>query len=272
MPEKIVLDGVAETLLLTLNMRACESQRPDAMLKDDTAVAMVRQMDYDFSRVHMPRRDEIIFIARLKKMDSKTREYLARNPKGAVVHIGCGLDTRFERVDNGRVEWFDLDLPDVIALRRKLLQPESSRYHTIPASILNNDWIAEVRRFQARPILFVAEGVLPYFEEAQVKALLFKLRDHFPGCEFICDAGNRLTILVENMHLAFTKMTVRASWGINHARDAEAWGEGICLLDDWHFIDDPETPFKLYHWMRKIPALANSFIGKASGIFHYRLG
>ena len=119
MPEKTLpnLNGVAETLLITLYARAVESQRPDALIKDDKAVAIVKQMDCDFSRLKLHGHDEIAVILRMRKFDRHVQEFLTRNPNAVVVHIGCGLDTRFERVDNGRVEWFDLDLPEVIEPR-----------------------------------------------------------------------------------------------------------------------------------------------------------
>ena len=130
MPETIDLSGVAETLLITLYIRAMESQRPDALIKDEKAVALVTSMGYDFSRIKQIKLDEddkVALILRKLEFDRYARDFLARNPESVVVHIGCGLDARFERVDNGTIEWYDLDLPDVIELRRKLLGDEGGR-------------------------------------------------------------------------------------------------------------------------------------------------
>jgi O-methyltransferase involved in polyketide biosynthesis len=137
MAEKIQqsLDGVSETLLMTLLVRARESQRPNGLIKDDLAVAMVNQIDCNFSRLRMQRHDEVAVIMRMRKFDNHVREFIARYPDAVIVHIGCGLDTRFERVDNGRVEWFDLDMPDVMALRQKLIHSQCSRYHTFASSV-----------------------------------------------------------------------------------------------------------------------------------------
>lgn len=269
MSEKIhqSLDGVSETLLMTLYVRARESQRPNAMIKDDTAVAMVNQIDRDFSHLRMQRHDEVAVIMRMNKFDSHVRDFLARNPDAVVVHIGCGLDTRFERVDNERVEWFDLDMPDVIVLRQKLVRCETSCYHTLAASVFEEGWLEEVSQFMLRPIMFIAEGVLPYFEEAQVKSLFLKLRKHFPGCELVCDAHTPFVIWVDNLHLAYAKVKARLHWCIREGKDVEAWGEGIRLLDEWNYYEDEVSPLKAFRWVRLIPPLA-----KSSGIFHYRLG
>lgn len=267
MTEKIhqSLEGVSKTLLMTLYARARESQQPDAMLKDDKAVEMVNRLDCDFSRFKMQRHDEIAVIIRMRKFDSLVRDFLTRNPDGVVVHIGCGLDTRFERVDNGRVEWFDLDMPEVIELRKKFLQTESSRHHLIPRSALEFDWMDEIGHLKPRPFLFIAEGVFVYFEEAQVKGLFLQLKECFPGAELACDGQSPFMIWANNMQLAVAKLEARLHWGIKSGRDPEGWGADIKLLDEWNFSN--EDDLKAFRWIRAIPALA-----KASGIFHYQLG
>jgi O-methyltransferase involved in polyketide biosynthesis len=194
-------------------------------------------------------------------------DFLARNPDAVVVHIGCGLDTRFERVDNGRVEWFDLDVPDVMELRRKLISSESSRYHTLAASVFDDGWLEEVNHYKPRPFMFLAEGVFPYFEEAQVKSLFLRLRKHFPGSELVCDAHTPFVIWVDNLHLAFAKVKARLQWSIRQGKDVESWGGGIRLLGEWNYYEDDESPLKAFRWVRLIPSLA-----KSSGIFHYSLG
>ena len=103
--------------------------------------------------------------------------------RSVVVHIGCGLDSRFERVAarDSRVEWYDLDLPEVIALRRELLGDAGGRYHLLACSVLDDAWLETVSVQRPRPILLLAETVFVYFAEAQAKALVLKLRDRFPG-------------------------------------------------------------------------------------------
>lgn len=269
MPEKVVqsLEGISETLLMTLYARARESQRLDPMIKDDQAVEMVARIAHDFSKLRMHRHDEIAVIMRMRRFDKYARDFLLRQPEGVIVHIGCGLDTRFERVDNGRVEWFDLDMPDVIELRRKLISIESKRYHMLATSVFDDGWFAEVSQFKPRSFLFIAEGVLPYFEEAQVKSLFIKLRDHFPGSELVCDAHTPFVIWADNLQLAFAGVKARLHWRPRHAKDVEEWGEGIRLLDEWNYYEDNDPHLKAFRWVRLIPPLA-----KSSGIFHYKLG
>jgi O-methyltransferase involved in polyketide biosynthesis len=269
MSEKIPhsLDGISETLLMTLYARARESQCQNAMLKDDMAVAMVDQIECDFSRLRMQGHDEVAVIMRTTKFDNQVRDFLARNPDAVVVHIGCGLDTRFERVDNGRVDWFDLDLPRVIELRQKLIHSTSNRHHTLTTSAFDAGWIEQVSQLKPRPFMFLAEGVFPYFEESQVKALFLKLRDNFPGAELVCDAHTPFVIWADNLQLALSKVSARLRWGLKRGKDVERWGDGLRLLDEWFYFDDPEPRMRPYRWMRLFP-----FFAKSTGIFHYKLG
>jgi O-methyltransferase involved in polyketide biosynthesis len=141
------LNGVAETLLIPLYNRAMESQRPDAIMKDEKAVALVKQMGYDFDQVSKIRMFEANKVARImltREIDRYARDFFRRHPEAVVVHIGCGLDSRFERVDNGKVEWYDLDLPDVIGLRRKFIGDEGERYHLLGCSVLDDAWLGTV--------------------------------------------------------------------------------------------------------------------------------
>jgi len=165
------LNTVPETYLAPLYWRSVESQRPDALVKDEKVMALVAQMD--FSRVRRIRMTELLNVMRsmfTREFDRYTREFLSRHPQAGVVHIGCGLDSRFERVDNGLVEWYDLDLPDVIALRRKLVGGEGARHHFLACSVLDSAWLEAVSAHHQRPFLFLAEGVFMYFEEGQVRS------------------------------------------------------------------------------------------------------
>ena len=269
MTERILqsLDGVPQTLLMTLLVRAHETQRPNGAFHDEKAVEMVNRLHADFSKLIMQRHDEIAIIIRMKRFDRHVRDFLARNPDGVVVHIGCGLDTRYERIGNDQVEWFDLDVPEVMELRQKLIATDAPHYHAVTASVFDTDWLAEVERFKPRPFLFIAEGVLPYFEEVQVKELFLCLSEHFPGCEVVCDAHTPFVIWADNIHLAIARVKARLHWKLKNPRDVETWGEGFRLLDEWNYYRDDEPLMKSFLWFRVIPGLASS-----SGIYHYRLG
>jgi O-methyltransferase involved in polyketide biosynthesis len=265
-----ILSGVAETLLIPLYNRAMESQRPDAIMKDEKAVALVTQMSYDFDQVRKIRMAEGNKVARImltREMDRYARDFLGRHPEAVVVHIGCGLDSRFERVDNGRVEWYDLDLPDVIGLRRKFIGDEGERYHLLGCSVLEEAWLEAVKVHSQRPFLFLAENVFVYFMEAQVKSLVLTLRDHFPGAELVFDGWTPFFVWLGNRQLSSSKFSGLLHWGFWRSQALEGWGEGIHMLDQWGFFDQPEPRMNSFRWIAPIFRLF-----KPMCIYHYQLG
>ena len=131
------LNVVSQTLLTPLYFRAMESQRLDALVRDPKAVELVSQLDYDFSDVQRMKNEQVNFLLRMREFDRLARAFLTEHPDGVIVDLGCGLDTRFERVDNGQVEWYGLDLPEVTELRKELLE-ETPRNHFIGCSVLDS--------------------------------------------------------------------------------------------------------------------------------------
>jgi methyltransferase (TIGR00027 family) len=270
----LILSGAAETLLITLHIRAMESQRPDALLKDERAEALVRKISadrlYDFGRIkslHLSEVNKLVIILRNREFDCYARDFLARHPDAVVVHIGCGLDARFERVDNGQVVWYDLDLPDVIELRRKLVGGEGKRYHLLGCSVLEDAWLEAVSAHGQRPFLFLAEGVFMYFQEAQVKSLVLTLRDRFPGAELVFDTYSPIHVWRHNLQWSASKISFPTHWGIWHGQEIEGWGNDIRLLGEWGYLDSPDARVDSIRWLRPIEALFRTI-----RTYHFRLG
>jgi len=270
------LNDISETLLIPLYYRAMETQRPDAMINDDKAVELIKRMSsedpirYDsdwLKQTPMSKANKVLRIMLTRQMDCYTRDFLSRHPEAVVVHIGCGLDSRFERVENGQVEWFDLDLPEVIDLRRKFIGDEGGRYHLLACSVLEDAWLETLsahgmRLHRGSSFLFLAEGVFMYFEKAQVKLLVLKLRDHFPGAELVFDAWRPFEIWIGNFVLDGL-----LRWGFWHAREIEGWGDGIHLLNEWGYFDRPEPRLRSFRWMAPLWRLL-----KPMRVFHFQLG
>ncbi len=265
------LTGVPETLLIPLVYRAVETLRPDALIRDERAVELVEQLSADGSmrydsdwikRTPMAEANKVLRIMLTREMDRYARDFLGNHPQAVVVHIGCGLDSRFDRVDNGHVEWYDLDVPDVIELRRKLIGDEEGRYYLLGCSVLEPAWLEAVRMHRGRPFLFLAESVLMYFTEAQVKSLVLMLRDQFPGAELVFDAWRPFEIWLGNLVLGGL-----LRWGFWRGRELEGWGDGIRLLDEWGYFDRPEPRLHPFRWMAPIFRLL-----KPMRVFHFQLG
>src|SRR5512138_325772 len=149
------LSDISETLLIPLYVRARESERPNALVRDEQATALVKRIDYNFAKIRIQAHDEVGILLRVREFDRRARCFLQEHPNAVVVHIGCGLDTRFDRVDDTQVEWFDVDLPPVMELRKALLDEPCPRHHSLAASVFDPGWMEQVASLQPRPILFL---------------------------------------------------------------------------------------------------------------------
>jgi O-methyltransferase involved in polyketide biosynthesis len=239
-----------------------ESQRPDGLVQDPKAVELVARLDVDFSGIQKLKDEQVNYLLRMREFDRLARAFLVKHPGGVIVDLGCGLDTRFERIDNGQVEWYGLDLPEVIELRKELLD-ETPRSHFIGCSVLDFSWIDALSSQTGKPILFLAEAMLVYLEEADVKRIVRVLAERFPGCELVCDVYAPVMIRLHPRAPA----VARPRWGLKHDGDVETWAPGVRLLGRWYYFDEPEPRLGAFRLMRYLPFLAH-----AVRIVHYRLG
>lgn len=180
--EKIVLRGVPETLLWPLHNRAAHARGPGALLNDPKAVEIADAIDYPFER-HFGKPSESHALRALR-FDDEVRRFLSAHPDGTVVALGEGLETGFWRVDNGRVRWLAVDLPETIEVRSRWL-PETDRHKNLACSALDFRWMDEVDR--SRGVFLMAEGLLMYFEPGDVERLLAACAERFTGSEMMFD-------------------------------------------------------------------------------------
>jgi O-methyltransferase involved in polyketide biosynthesis len=266
MPKSAVrnLNAVSRTLMIPLYLRALESRRPNALLRDPRAEELVGRLDYDFSHVITSRKEgeNVSMLLRMREFDRLAAEFLARHPDGTVVDLGCGLDTRFDRIDNGRMEWFGVDLPEVIALRRELLGA-TPRSRFIGCSVLDFSWMDALTGRTGKPVLFLAEAVLYYLYEGDVKALVRALAGRFPGAGLIFDAFSPLVVR-SHPH---TPDVPPVHWGLRDDRDLESWAPGIRLTGRSFYLEQPEQRLGAFRILRYLP-----FLGRAVRIVQYRLG
>jgi O-methyltransferase involved in polyketide biosynthesis len=229
------LGSVQKTLLLPLWGRAVETRKPRPLLVDPTAVRIIDTLDYDFSTIaaNVSFVSQLAWIARSLHIDRTIRKFLEQHPKATIVNLGCGLDTTFERVDNGTLYWYDLDLPDVIELRSTYIEP-TPRRQFIERSILDDEWMELVK--PADSVLLVAAGVLYYFAEDQVRVLLRKFADRFPSSELIFDACSPRGREIANKRViedGGMDANARLKWGLSKASEIHGWDGRIAVLEEY---------------------------------------
>lgn len=174
------LKDIPATLLIPLAFRAQESRSPDPIIRDPHAVSIVDKIDFDFSRFERGfgnRMSRFGVATRTLLFDTAARRFLADYPNGLVLNVGCGLDARFYRVDNGLVTWIDVDVAESLELRRVFFE-ESERHRMLRGSVLERSWLADVP--SDLPTLLLCEGTFMYFQEPEVKSFVNDFIESLP--------------------------------------------------------------------------------------------
>ena len=197
MKYKIEKNTVQETLIIPLFARKVCSELYPNLYRDETAVRLIEKIDYDFSEAEknshslMQRFGSLEVAARQNDLAFEVRDYLKDHPKAAVVNLGCGLDGTGRACDNGSCKIYNLDYPDVIAVRNELL-PAGEREENIPCDLNDTAWFSKIDA--SGGAIFFASGVFYYFLTEQVKALVQSMANAFPGGVLVFDAANRTAV------------------------------------------------------------------------------
>jgi len=236
--EKIHFTKEKETMLMTLSGRAIQSQWEHPILRDPWAEEAMRHIDYDMSKTlkgvsswgMWKKIGSTIIATRAATFDLLTTRYLADHPDATVLHVGCGMDSRVFRVDPpASIQWLDVDYPDVIDLRRQLFPERDDAYHLIGTPLSDLRWLDEVPR--DRPGLLIAEGVLHYLSEPEVKALLNAVVALFPGGQLIFDICNPFIVKRFGSNVGGTGGTYK--WGLDDPQDIKQLEPKLELIKEF---------------------------------------
>lgn len=280
MPESLSLDslkGVSETLLIPLFGRVLEYEEPRALLKDEFAHQLGMRLiplmqdspDYfhqGIVRRRWPKSVQVMMALRTLHFDRLTAAFLERHPDGQVVLLGCGLDSRYQRLGCPDVDWVNLDLAAVMQLRQQIF-PSYPRVRELTLSALNPAWLQAIDI--RRPTIVLAEGLLMYLPRDQIRYLFRLLAENLRG-EFVAEVVSQYALpmlnhflLRRSLHL---KTEARFAGGICSPREPESWHPRLHWLSNWTYDAAREprlgllnlsryTPFAYTHWLT-----------------HYRLG
>jgi len=220
---KISLQKEMETLLIPLYGRAQMSKK--CIFKDDDAELVVEQIDYDFSKLRIQEKTQIMLSMRGEQIDIFTTEYLRSHPDSTVVYLGCGLDARERRLSVSARRWYDLDFPQVIEIKKQFYE-ETANYKYIPSSVTDLSWVDSVE-YSNEPVLIIAEGLLMYLSEQDIKLLFLKMRDRFKDSTIIFDAYSSLTAKQAKNHPSLKNTKATIQWGVDSPKSIASFGAGI---------------------------------------------
>lgn len=278
----ININDVSETAFLTLYAHAEDARTADPILGDSSSVqtfkVLKEKLEESGKVLHkkllsgkIDKKSVVHIVIRAKKYDEYIADFIKKHPDACIVNIGCGLDHRFERIDNGRIKYFDLDLPDIINIKKHFIK-ETDRYRLISQSVFEFDWMDKITN---RNVMFVAEGVLMYLQKEDVKSLFIALQEKFPGSEILCEVFNSIWLKKRWKKMMEIKLQKELDlgkdamfhFGIQDSDEIESWNDGLKLLGDWSYFDSDEKKLGYMKMFRNI-----KFFRKTQWTVHYKLG
>ena len=237
---ELKLGDVQTTALIPLSVKANETMHKNARIKDKKAVEIIKALNIDTAQYDKFMSHEGV-IARTIMLDRQLKDIIKNAPDTVIVNVGAGFDDRFSRVDNGRIIWFDLDLPDSIAARRKAF-PERERVTMLAGSALEEDWCGQVKDAltgrKAKPV-FIAEGLFMYLTLDQIRTFLEVLKSNFPGGGIlIAEQNGKFMQKSEKHHDTVKNTNAHFMSGTDSAQEIADLTDGIQLVEEHSFNEE----------------------------------
>lgn len=258
-----ITDSIADTLFITLYAKSVETRKKDPLITDLSACKLVEKIDYDFSKYKNKKASSVGVALRASHFDNVTKQFIEKHPKPVVVLVGCGLDARKQRLGNAadKAVFYELDIEEVINVRNQLIPPDKNE-HYIASSMLETKWMDEISaRHPDGNFIFVIEGVLMYFNEADNKFVFTELAKRFNGAEIHFDMLNKWMSKKSSMHDTVSKTNATFKFGINDEKEIEKWHPDLKHIRSYLFNEFKgwrRMGFALSTLMSIIPVLKTS--------------
>lgn len=268
---KIVLTEEKETLLIPLLGKAKENEKERPILIDKKAVEIINKIDYDFQSLKIPEKTNILMCIRAKLIDNFVKDFLTECKESVALHLGCGLDSRYDRIENSNVDWYDVDFKEVIDIRRNFYN-ETNNYHMVASSVTESKWIEKIPR-EKKQYIVIAEGLFMYLKEDEIKNLINRLKDRIGSYTLVFDAFSVIAAKNAKNHPSLKKTGAKIHWGVNDPEELPKWGMGIQLIEEKYFTENEEinnlnTTTRIMLKMANLIPIAK----KAHRLLIYRIG
>lgn len=242
---------ISSTLLIPLWAKVVEMRHSNPLLKEPEAERMIQILDYDFNKFTSAKLSQVGCCARAALIDEETNRFIKTHPDAVVIELGAGLDARFERLGRPPITaWYDLDLPDVIFLRRQLLPEHGNQY--IADSLFSDHWLNTLASHN-KPVLLLIEGVLMYFSEAEIKLLFQNIMHYLPQATIICDLLPPAALGKSKYHDALKKMEnedrPEFKWVLKDSKTLESWFPNLKVAAEFYLS---EKVGKRYPWWLRL--------------------
>jgi len=254
-----IKNKISDTLYITLLMKANESKRPNPIINDPVACKLVKQIDYDFQKYAKASGSALGCAIRSNYFDEIAKNFIQKNENPIVINLGCGLDSRFQRIGKNITDkaiFYELDLEEVIDLRRKLI-PESKNDICVVGSLLETDWMEYLKEnHQNANFLFIIEGVIMYFEKNKIKNTFINLSNRFNNSQIACDVVSTWMVKNSDKHDTIKNASAKFVMGCDNDDEFEQWHPKLNMKNSKHYCDFKawkRIGFMKYWIMKLIP-------------------
>jgi len=261
-----ILSGISETALITLKAHVVESEKENPVIEDTVAFECLNRLQ---SLLPIEIRNRILnrklpstltrhVALRARKYDIYTRKFLEEYADGLVVSLGCGFDTRYWRISKEPWKYIEIDLPNVIEAKKKVLD-DLVTYTIIGGSVLQEDWIKRILSMQKEHVLFLAEGLFMYLPKDGVISLFKSLAKLFVKSEIVFEVVNEKytkglwkKIVAAKMSTLGTQAGSSYDFGVHDATDIEAYGDNIKVVEEWSYFEDEDIKPAILRLFRNV--------------------
>ena len=257
----LTFGDIQETALIPLAIKASETSRPDARIKDLKAKEIIDSLGVDVSKFDPFLSHEGV-VARTIMFREELKKLLKQYPDALCINLGCGFDDKFSQVDNGKLIWFDVDLPDQIEVRRKVYE-DRDRCTMLAGSALDNDW---TRNLPERDMtIIVMEGVLEYFSKEQVKTCLNMLCDSFSHGYLLAELHSPFLEKHGSHHDAVKNTNAVFGWGTKSGREYLELEPRMTLVSEASYNEE----MKKYSLRGKLFAIIGKNINNRLAVYQW---
>ncbi len=193
---------------------------------------------------------------RARKYDEIADDFISKNPGCTLVNLGCGFDTRYWRLKNKNCEYIELDLPELIEIKKEILKEHLS-YQLISCSVLDTSWIDTVTKRGNNNILLLAEGLFMYLPKNDVIKLLKTISERFNNSQIALEVTNekytrglwkKIIRRKINSQLGFDAGSL-FKFGVRNAQEIESYGDGIKVVEEWIYTETEEVRPKIAKYL-----------------------
>ncbi len=252
---------IQETALIPLAIKASETARPNARIKDLKAKEIIDTLGVDVSK-YDPFLSHERVVARTIMFRNQLKALLRDHPDALCINLGCGFDDKFSQVDNGKLQWFDVDLPDQIAVRRKVYA-DRERCKMLEGSALDGEWTQQLPK--AKMNIIVMEGVLEYFSKEQVRTCLNMLCNSFEHGFLLAELHSPFLEKHGSHHDAVKHTNAKFGWGTKSAKEYLALEPRMKVVSERSYNEE----MKKYSIRGKIFAVVGKNINNRLAVFRW---